>query len=235
MFFDTFLLQTFACRTPLKWATPRASLHTRPNIERCLDRWNGWTGAVIGLLAGERRFDASALQPPSGATRHLPPAGGKSALQPHAPYTPRCEEPDIRRRPLSSVTNPREKPHRPGFLTLGTAQRHKSRTKRIIPGICDADYRTNCPTSWCLAGWPTGYPTNRSQTAGKPRPDRDQMTPRSASGPAQSYSSSRAGLISSSGRCLAGRVFGLNGNFSARIFSYAAMSSSCWSVRSMSS
>lgn len=124
---------------------------------------------------------------------------------------------------------------RTGYPTTPTLQRHKSRTKRIIPGICDADYRTNCPTSWCLAGWPTGYPTNRSQTAGKPRPDRDQMTPRSASGPAQSYSSSRAGLISSSGRCLAGRVFGLNGNFSARIFSYAAMSSSCWSVRSMSS
>ena len=63
-----------------------------------------------------------------------------------------------------------------------------------------------------------------------------QMMPRSANGPCQSgYSPSRADSIGCSGSRLTGRVFGLNGNFSARIFSYAMMSSSCCSVRSMSS
>ena len=59
---------------------------------------------------------------------------------------------------------------------------------------------------------------------------------RSEIGPAHGVSGTgRADSTFTSGKCLAGIVLGLNGNFSARIFSYATMSSSCCSVRSMSS
>lgn len=81
---------------------------------------------------------------------------------------------------------------------------------------------------------PTGGIT--PQTARAPSQPPTQMMPRSASGPCQSgYSPSRADAINCSGSCFAGSVFGLNGNFSARIFSYVTISSSYCNVRSISS
>lgn len=81
---------------------------------------------------------------------------------------------------------------------------------------------------------PTGGIT--PQTARAPSQPTTQMMPRSASGPCQSgYSPSRADAINCSGSRFTGSVFGLNGNFSARIFSYATISSSYCNVRSISS
>lgn len=81
---------------------------------------------------------------------------------------------------------------------------------------------------------PTGGIT--PQTARAPSQPPTQMMPRSASGPCQSgYSPSRADAINCSGSRFAGSVFGLNGNFSARIFSYVTISSSYCNVRSISS
>lgn len=81
---------------------------------------------------------------------------------------------------------------------------------------------------------PTGGIT--PQTALAPSQPPTQMMPRSASGPCQSgYSPSRADAINCSGSRFAGSVFGLNGNFSARIFSYVTISSSYCNVRSISS
>ena len=82
----------------------------------------------------------------------------------------------------------------------------------------------------------THWRNHPAQTARAASQTPTQIMPRSASGPCQSgYSPSRAEAIVCSGSRLTGSVFGLNGNFSARIFSYATISSSYCNVRSISS
>lgn len=93
------------------------------------------------------------------------------------------------------------------------------------------------PAQQCKRGDPsTQWRNHPAQTARAASQTPTQIMPRSASGPCQSgYSPSRAEAIVCSGSRLTGSVFGLNGNFSARIFSYATISSSYCNVRSISS
>ncbi|KFI96967.1 hypothetical protein BSTEL_1876 [Bifidobacterium stellenboschense] len=133
-------------RMPL-WSTVTPTTAPRHEFRTSCSGASPRPAARIDTASGARKRPLAREHPPARERPgpRTPPVQerprSKNATWPE--NVPARERP-ARRLPTASpqafatgVTNPGEQPHRPGFLTLGASQRHKSRTKPLISVIRD--------------------------------------------------------------------------------------------------